>query len=45
MNKMFAIREQKFVNDIPLAIMGRGVIPLSPIIFFPEGATPPPMCA
>jgi hypothetical protein len=38
MNKMFAIHEQKSAHDIPLAIMGRGVIPLPH--FGPIGAPP-----
>jgi hypothetical protein len=44
MNKMFAIREQKFAHDNPLAIMGEGGDPPTPpSSFFPKGATPPPI--
>jgi len=41
MNKMFAIREQKFAHDNPLAIMGEEGDPPIPHHLFPGGGHPP----
>ena len=42
MNKMFAIREQKFAHDNPLAIMGEEGDPPIPHHLFPGWGHPPP---